>query len=88
MELLLGVPSLLLRNHQHRAAFKGAESGDDRWIVGETAITMDLVEIGDEAPDVVERVRPLGMARQLHAAPREIGLQGFGRSRRVRFGIH
>jgi hypothetical protein len=28
------------------------------------------------------------MARQLHAAPREIGLRGFDRIRRVRFGMH
>ena len=38
-------------------------------IVGEEAVAVDLVEIGEQALDVIERMRALGVARQLHAIP-------------------
>ena len=39
------------------------------------AVAVDFLKIGEEALDVVERVRPLGMARKLHALPGGIGFR-------------
>ena len=70
---LLGVAALLLADDHDGALFEPAHAGDDGVVVGEEAVAVDLVEIGEQALDVVERMRALGMARQLHALPTGIG---------------
>ena len=45
-------------------------------VVGEAAIAVQLVEAGEQALDVVERVRPVRMARDEHALPwRQVGVE-------------
>ena len=45
-------------------------------VVGEAPIAVQLVEAGEEALDVVERVRPGRVARDQHALPRrQVGVE-------------
>ncbi len=45
------------------------EAADDRVVVGETAIAVELVEAGEQPLDVVERIRPVWMPRDEDALP-------------------
>ena len=50
------------------------EAADDRGIVGEAAIAVQLDEVGHQALDVVERVGAGGVSRELHLLPgRQLG---------------
>ena len=71
-DFLLGVAALLLRDHHHRLRIEPAHAGDDGVIVAEGAVAMQFVKIGEQTLDVIERVRTLGMARELHALPARI----------------
>jgi hypothetical protein len=51
-------------------SLRSARGPDDRGIVGVGAIAMQLLEMGEQRLDVVERVRPLRMARHLRHLPR------------------
>src|SRR5579862_9871081 len=73
---LLGVTALLLADHHHRTFFKPASARDDGMIVGETAVAVQLFEIGKQTLDIVERVRALGVTREKHALPTRIGFDG------------
>ena len=55
---------------EHGLAMKVGHAGDDRLVVREPAITMELGEAGEQATDVVEHDGPVGMARHEHALPR------------------
>ena len=46
------------------------EAADDRVIVGEAAIAVQLVPMREQPLHVVERVRPVRVARDEHALPR------------------
>jgi hypothetical protein len=51
---------------------------------------MDLLEVGKEALDVIERMRSFGVPGQLHAPPRRMRLDRWFRHRFFRglFGLH
>src|SRR3989442_9736022 len=71
--------SPLLMAEEHRgAAVPGTDSADQRRIVGRKAVAVQLDEIGRQAPDVVQRIRPVGVAGKLDDLPdgerRRIGL--------------
>ena len=70
IDLLLGVAALLVADDEDRLALVERGAGDDRVIVGETAIAVQLDEVGEQALDVVERGRARRMARHLDALPR------------------
>ena len=57
-------------DHHARLAVEARESADDRLIVRVLAVAVQFAEIGEHAADVVERVRPLRMARDLRDLPR------------------
>jgi hypothetical protein len=53
-----------------RAMFSSvSDPADDRGVVAEAAVTVKLVEAIEDAPDDVERVRTLDVARGLHRLP-------------------
>ena len=57
-------------------AAEAAEAADDRLVVAELAVAGERHEVGDQRGDVVEAVRPLGMARHLRLLPgRELGIE-------------
>jgi len=76
MELLLGVAALLFRHEHDRSAFELGESGYDGRVVAEGAITVNLLKVGGEPLDVIERMRALGMPRELDALPRRMRRRG------------
>ena len=52
-----------------RAAVEASDPGDDRSVVGAPAVAVQLDPVLDHPLDVVERVRPLLMARELDDGP-------------------
>ena len=68
--LLLGVPSLLVADDHHRLAHEPREPAHHRQIVGERAVAVQLLDIGEERVQVVERIRALRMPRDLRDLPR------------------
>ena len=62
-DLLLGVAAFLLRHDHHRSALEPGHSCDNRRVVPKHPVAMDFLEIGAEPLDIVQRMRPLRMAR-------------------------
>src|SRR5207244_13028237 len=62
-------PSALMADDHDRAAREAREPADDGAVVGEAPITVQLHELRAQPPDVVERRRTIGMARELYALP-------------------
>ena len=52
------IAALLVADDGHGRPAEEAESGDDRRVVGELAVAVELDEIGRQGSDVVEGVRP------------------------------
>src|SRR5262249_35428004 len=69
-ELLLGIPPLLVAEHDQRAALEAGQPADDGVVVGEGAVAVQLHELLGQEPDQVQRVGPPGVSRQLHPLPR------------------
>ena len=69
VELLFGVAAFLLADQHDGLAVEPAHAADDGRIVAEKAVAVDLLKVGQDALNVVERVRPLGMARVLDSLP-------------------
>jgi hypothetical protein len=67
---LLGVAPLLVAEHHARLAVEAGQAADDRLVVGEGAVAVQLLVVGEDLGDVVERVGPLRMARDLRHLPR------------------
>ena len=63
------VRALLLADHRHRLAAEAGEAADDRLIVAEIAVAGQGREITEQALDVVDAMRPVGMAGDLHLLP-------------------
>jgi hypothetical protein len=59
-----------------------SHAGDDRFVVGEAPIAMELVEIFDDHVDVIARLRPRRMAGHLHGFPRGEVAISFAKQRR------
>src|SRR5690606_15350865 len=66
---LLRIAPLLMADDHDRLAFETRRSADDRVIVRVHTIAMQLLEVGEDRAHVVERVRPLRMARELRDLP-------------------
>ena len=66
---LLRVAALLLADEDDGAAVEPAEPGDDRPVVRAAAIAVQLEEVVEDPLDVVERVRPILVPRQLDRLP-------------------
>ena len=67
---LADVAPLLVPDEDDRCARRsGARPRDDRGVVRERAVAVQLDEVVEDPLDVVERVRPLLVARELDGAP-------------------
>ena len=53
-----------------RPSKKRRHAADNGWIVAIKAVAVNLFEIGEQALDVIECVRALRMAGELHPLPR------------------
>src|SRR4030095_8853083 len=62
---LLCITPLLMPDDGHRHAMKAREPTHDRRVVGGTPVAVDVDKALDEPFDKIQRVRPLGMSRQL-----------------------
>src|SRR5690606_26524989 len=69
-DFLRGVLALAMADDEHAPAAQGAEPGEDRGIIAERAVAMELDEVFDQELDVIARQRAIGMARELDALPR------------------
>ena len=58
-----------MADERNRAAAEAADAGDERPVVRPPPVAVQLDEVVQQPLDVVERVRPLGMARELDGAP-------------------
>src|SRR5690606_13668895 len=65
LDAALRVRTLLVAEDADAAAAEAAEAADDGGVLAEFAIAGEWHEIGDQAADVVETVRPLRMAGDL-----------------------
>src|SRR6266540_807959 len=66
---LLDAATLLVAEKHSRPSMPRADSADERRVVRREAVPVQLDEVGGEAPDVVERVGPLGMPGELDDLP-------------------
>src|SRR5437667_4335 len=78
MEVLLRVAALLVPDHHHAHAVEPGPPPDDRRIVTEQAVAVQLDEVGEHRAQVVERVRSLRVAGHLHALHRRQVLVDLG----------
>ncbi len=70
-----GVVALLLADHHHRPATEAPEPADDRLVIAELAVALQLDELVDQGVEIVDEVRTLGMAGHLGLLPgREVGV--------------
>ena len=70
VDALLHVAALLGGDDQHFFAVKPRHAADDGGVVAKAAIAVNFAEIGEDALDVVERLRTLRMPRQFGLSPR------------------
>src|SRR6266540_1541248 len=83
LEPALGRGALLVADHADALAAEPAEAADDRVILAEFAVAGERREVGHQGVDVIERMRPLGMAGDLGLLPRgELGVEVLERLRR------
>ena len=68
-DVLVGVRALAMAEKHHAPAFDRAEPGEHRLVIAERAIAVQLDDVGEECLDVVLRLGPVGMTRDLHAVP-------------------
>ncbi len=61
--------ALLLRNHDYGALVERGRPADDRVVVTEDAIPVQLEEIAEDRVDVVERVGPVWVPGELDLFP-------------------
>ena len=69
LEALLDVAALLVTDQCDRSAVERAETRDQGSVVRPAAVAVQLDPIGQDPRDVVERVRTVGVPRQLDRAP-------------------
>jgi hypothetical protein len=53
----------------NRPSIKLGESGNQGLVVAVAAVAVQLQEVREEHPDIIQRVRPMGVARDLGALP-------------------
>ena len=66
---LLDVAALLIADQRDRAAAEAPEADDDRRVVAVLPVAVELEPVVEQALHVVERVRPVRMARELDGTP-------------------
>ena len=66
----LDVTALLMPDHHHGVTAKTRETADNRRIITVAAVAVQLIEIGEHHPDVVERIRAVRVAGHLGNLPR------------------
>ena len=70
-----GVAALLVADHGDRAVRAAPDAGHDGGVVAVEAVAVQLLEVGEEPRDVVERVGPVLVAGELDGVPdRRAGL--------------
>ena len=57
----------LMTDDRDRAAPEVTEARDDRAVVGEAAIAVNLEKVAHQMLDVVQRLRPRGIAREAYS---------------------
>jgi hypothetical protein len=76
---LLGVTALLVAQHHAGVAVESREAADDRQVVGEVPVAMQLDEIREDLVDVIQRVGTLRMAGDLGDLPgRQVAVDVLG----------
>src|SRR2546429_2835554 len=68
-DVLLGRRAFLLAHDDNRTAIDLGNAADDRGVVAERAVTVELLKALEHAGDDVERVRTRDVARGLHGLP-------------------
>jgi hypothetical protein len=69
------IAALLVADRHNGLAVVAGQQGDQRLVVGERAVAAQLEGVGEEALGVIDRVRAVGIARQLDGVP-DVGLLG------------
>ena len=67
--VLLRAPALLVADHDDRLAVEPGEAADDRAVVREAPVALELEEVGEQPRHVVEGVRPARVTRELDDLP-------------------
>jgi len=69
LESLVNLAAALVAQHHAGLAVEAREAADDGEVVREGAVAVQLLEVGEDVVDVVERVGPLRVARDLRHLP-------------------
>ena len=69
MDFFLGIAALLVADHHAGRTVESRQAADDRLIVAVAAVAVQLVEVGEDPRDVIERVRSLRMTCNLRDLP-------------------
>ena len=73
------IATFLLPHHHAGGAIEAREPADDAQVVGKVAVSVQFDEVSEDVADVVQRVRALGMPRNLGDLPRrEVRIDVFG----------
>ena len=73
LRALLDVAALLVADEHDGPPAELPEPGHERGVVGATAVAVELEEVVEDPLDVVERVRPVEMTRELDRLPDLLG---------------
>ena len=68
--VFLGVAAFLRADDQHPVFAQPGKTADHRAILGKQPVAVQFLKTGKSLLDVIQRVRPARMARELHALPR------------------
>ena len=69
MQFLFCVTAFLLANDDNWRAAEQGISGNNGRVIGKQPVSADLLKAAKDSRDVIERVRPLRMPRELDAFP-------------------
>src|SRR5262249_3996960 len=69
MDLLLGIASLLVSDHQDLFALKTRHAAEQRRIIAKAPVAMDFAPIGTDVLDIVKSVGSLSVAGQFRLLP-------------------
>src|SRR6267378_4034563 len=75
-DVLLGRRALLLSDDHDRTSVELGDASDDRRVVAERAIAVQLLKVFERAADDVERMRARDVSRRLHGLPRRRPARG------------
>src|SRR2546426_8243398 len=79
-DLLLGIAALLVADDHAGRVAEARQAADDRGVVGEGAVAVQLLEMREQHLHIIQRVRPLRMARHLRHLPgRQLAVDVLGK---------